>query len=151
LFDNAVDFKLLPTTHCIGVELFWEDNDFVAIRFIYQSNNSSDQKAYHGSHINRGHRGSPIHNETFMMHDGERINKVTWYVGTYVWSISTVKIRYVLGIQFYTTARRMSQLYGSNKGEMYTESPEGFTLGYARGRAGFLVDMLQFVWYNQGK
>jgi hypothetical protein len=42
-----------------------------------------------------------------------------------------------------------SGLYGSNKGEPYTEMYEGFTLGYPKDKCGFLVDMLQFVWYSQ--
>jgi hypothetical protein len=81
----------------------------------------------------------------------ERIDKITWYVGTRSLRRGGNLTRFVSGIQFHTTAGRISQLYGSNKGDMYTESYEGFTLGYAKGRSGLLVDMLQFVWYNQGK
>jgi hypothetical protein len=150
-FDDAVDLKLSPTTSCIGVEFFWESARLVAIRFIYEENNSSAQQFYHGSDGKSNRYYSALTNETFMMNAEERINKVTWYAGADIWYSNNRKVRYVLGIQLHTTAGRTSRLYGSSKGEMYTESYEGFTLGYAKGRSGLLVDMLQFVWYNQGE
>jgi hypothetical protein len=138
-------------TSCIGVELFWSSYLLLAVRFIYTEDNMSVPKVYHGVNGEPSKFSSTLLNEIFLMSAVERIDKITWYVGTRSLRLSGNIPRFVSGIQFHTTAGRTSQLYGSNKGDMYTESYEGFTLGYAKGRSGLLVDMLQFVWYNQGK
>jgi hypothetical protein len=138
-------------TSCIGVELFWSSYLLLAVRFIYTEDHLSVPKVYHGVNGEPSKFSSTLLNEIFLMSAVERIDKITWYVGTRSLRLSGNIPRFVSGIQFHTTAGRTSQLYGSNKGDMYTESYEGFTLGYAKGRSGLLVDMLQFVWYNQGK
>ncbi len=57
------------------------------------------------------HRYS-LHNEKFMMNSSERINKITWYKGTNIWRYGDGDlIEVVLGIQFHTTAGRISALY----------------------------------------
>jgi hypothetical protein len=146
-FDNAVDLKLSPMTPCIGVELFWYPDYLFAVRFIYGAESSSIQNVYHGQPMKTD---PTLLNEKFMMENGERINKVTWYVGKHIWQVGGELIPFVLGIQFYTTSGRKSQLYGSTKGEVQTESNDGFTFGYARGRSVTLIDQLQIVWINQG-
>ncbi len=137
---------------CIGVELFWNSELLFAIRFIYQQENSSIPEIYRGGH------GKPsevidkysLRNEKFIMNGSERINKITWYKGTNIWRYGDGDlIEAVLGIQFHTTGGRISGLYGISKGAMYDESYEGYILGYATGRSGILVGMLQFVWYHQ--
>jgi hypothetical protein len=141
---------------CIGVEVFWRSHLF-AIRFIYEPDNSSIPKIYHGHHGNLNNVNPPLSNETFLLSNEERINKVTLYAGTgggtgnRVWVTGNPTIRYIMGIQFHTTTGRTSPLYGTEGEEKFTESYEGFTLGYAKGRSGLLIDMLQFVWYNQGE
>jgi hypothetical protein len=154
-FSDAVDLKLKPMTSCIGVEVIWNRDTLFVIRFIYEEeDNMSIGKVYHGGDSglsNLIHTYSLL-NETFMMNNTwERIDQVTWYVGTTGWVTGDKFVRFVLGIQFRTNARRTSPLYGSSEGDMYTESYEGFTLGYAMGKSGLLVDSLEFVWYNQGK
>jgi hypothetical protein len=96
------------------------------------------------------HRNPPLSNEKFRMNNGERINKVTWYVGKHLWQVGNELIPFVLGIQFHTTSGRKSQLYGSSQGEEYTESHRGFTRGYARGISATVLDELQIVWKNHG-
>jgi hypothetical protein len=150
-FDDAVDLKLEPMTSCIGVELFWSSYLLLAVRFIYKEDNLSVPKVYHGVHGEPTKFSSTLLNEIFVMNAVERIDKIALYVGTRSLRGGGNLTRFVSGIQFHTTAGRTSQLYGSSKGDMYTESYKGFTLGYAKGRSGLLVDMLQFVWYNQGK
>ncbi|UJR38776.1 hypothetical protein I4U23_031441 [Adineta vaga] len=54
-----------------------------------------------------------------------------------------------LSIQFFITSGRSNRVYGSEKGEMLTESYEGFTIDYAKGRSGVLLDQLQIVCNNQ--
>jgi hypothetical protein len=149
-FDDANDLKLLATAYCIGAELFWQPDYLAAIRFIYQQDQIVVSKV-HGGYGDPYKLVSSLLNETFIMDDGERINKVTRYQGTsnFVYPDGS-RIEHVLGIQFHTTAGRTSRLYGSNIGERYNESHTGYTLGFAKGRSGFLIDMLQFAWYKQG-
>jgi hypothetical protein len=139
---------------CIGVEVFWKSHLF-ALRFIYEQNEHSISKIYHGHYKNEGIPNPPLFNETFLLSNEERINKVTLYAGTgtgpYLWKAGGKLVHYILGIQFHTTTGRTSAFYGSKKGEKFTESYDGFTLGYVKGKSGLLVDMLQFIWYNQGK
>jgi len=152
-FNDLEYLKLGPMASCIGVELFWNSELLFAIRFIYQQENSSIPEIY------RGGDGKPskniqeysLHNEKFIMNGSERIDKITWYKGTNIWRYNRDGdlIEFVLGIQFHTTFGRTSVLYGISKGAMYEESYEGYILGYATGRSGLLVDMLQFVWYHQ--
>jgi hypothetical protein len=149
-FNDATSLGLSSTAYCTGAKLFWELDNLIAIQFIYHQDDDIASEIY-GGHGNPYMFNLSLFNETFMMHNGERINKVTCYVGTHKWLYLKTLIRYVLGIEFHTTAGRSSRLYGSNKGEAYTESYEGYTLGYAKGDSGFLVDMLQFVWYKQDK
>ena len=146
-FDDAIDLKLPLMTPCIGVDVFWYPDYLFALRFIYRGENSSSSKGYHGDPTSRD---PPLSNKTFMMNVGERINKVTWYVGTHLWQYAGNLFPFVLGIQFFTSRGRTSQLFGSIEGEKYSESYEGFTLGYAKGRSVTLIDQLQIVWINQG-
>jgi hypothetical protein len=90
-------------------------------------------------------------NETFMMQAGERINKVTCYVAEHHQSYLGKQVRYVRGIQFYTTAGRTSDVYGASEGNAETEFHDGFTLGYVTGRSGSLIDQLQFTWIRRGE
>jgi hypothetical protein len=148
-FDDAVELQLKPTTYCTGVKFFYQPDYLFAGEFIYRKNDSITLRI-RGGHRDPTRYESSILSETFMMEHEERINKVTWYAGTHFWvGANSTPIPYVLGIQFYTTTGRTSGLYGSNKGEPYTEMYEGFTLGYPKDKCGFLVDMLQFVWYSQ--
>ena len=52
----------------------------------------------------------------------------------------------VRGIPLFTTAGRASPAIQNEGGDMLTEEFDGYTLGYARGRMGLLVDQLQFSW-----
>ena len=136
---------------CIGVEVFWK-SQLVAIRFLYRNYNSSIANLYHGYPDSND---SSLLNDTFLLSDDERINKVTLYVGIgtaeNIYKVIDTPIRHVLGIQFYTTIGRLSPLYGAKEGEEFNEFYKGFILGYATGRSGVIIDMLQFVWYKQGK
>jgi hypothetical protein len=149
-FNDAKSLGLSPTSYCIGAKLFWQPDYLFAIQFIYQQNGSVASEIYGGDGGLYIHDSSLL-NETFMIHNEDRIDKVSLYVGRHTWLYRNTFVQYVVGIQFYTTAGQTSRLYGSYKGELHTESYEGYTLGYAQGRSGLLVDTLQFVWYKQGK
>ena len=147
-FDDQIDLKLEIMTPCVGVELFWYPDYLFAARFIYPGGDPTASKVYHGGPVERD---PPLNHETFMMQDGERINKVTWYAGKHLWSVGSELVLYVRGIQFYTNAGRKSKLYGSSDGDAYTESYDGFILGHAAGKSGTLIDQLQLTWINQGE
>ena len=147
-FNDQIDLNLSATTPCIGVELFWYPDYLIAARFIYTTKNSSVSSVYYGD---PSARDLPFMNETYMMHSGERINKVTWYAGEHLWRVRGKAVRYVRGIQFYTSAGTESQLYGTSQGHAYTESFDGFSLGPIAGNAGTLIDQLQFTWIKRGE
>ena len=142
-FNDQTDLKLSMMTPCIGVELYWCSDDLVAARFIYPTAVSSASKVYHG--IPYTHNPALTH-ETFLMQGRERINKVTWYVGEHRLVVGNKRAQYVRGIQFYTTAGRISKLYGASEGDAYTESFDGFILGPVAGKSGAVIDQLQFTW-----
>ena len=147
-FNDLIDLDLSMTTPCIGVELFWYRDYLFAARFIYAANSSAVSKIYHGDPFARD---PPLTNETFMMQPGERINKVTWYAGEHGWTYRDKLIRFVRGIQFFTSAGRRSKLYGTSAGDVYTESFDGFTLGPVTGKSATLIDQLQFTWIKRGE
>jgi len=146
-FNDYVDLGLSQWTPFIGVEVFWLPEYLYALRFIYGEQNSSIPKIYHGD---SNLKDPAYFNEMFMLMNGERINKVTSYFGRNLWQFDGKLIPFVLGIRFQTTSGRTSQLYGSSKGDEYTESFDGFTFGYAKGRSVTLIDQLQIEWKNQG-
>ena len=147
-FDDALSIGLSRTAYYMGARLFCESGYLVAIQFIYQQDRPVFSEIY-GGHGDPSRYFPSLLNETFLTNNEERINKVTWYIGTSKWlGKNNVSIQYVLGIQFHTTAERRNHLYGSDKGKAYTESYAGHTVGYAKGKSGFLVDMLQFIWYK---
>ena len=63
--------------------------------------------------------------------------------------------RIVKGLQFITTKGRQIPsdviVAGDDDDGVESESYPGYTLGYATGRAGLMIDQLQFFWYRTGK
>lgn len=155
-FNDANDLKLPVLTYCVGIEVFWRPF-LAAIRFIYDWDDICYQKIYHGNGDDPIERDPSVSSEKFFLSKDERINKVTLYVGTgetedlYVFTFGGKTIRYVMGIQFHTTSGRTTRLYGVKGDEEFTDSYEGFTLGYVKGRSGLVIDSFQFVWYSEGK
>ncbi|CAF1249330.1 unnamed protein product [Adineta steineri] len=145
-FDDSQDLNLSMMTPCLGVEVFWYPDYLFAIRFIYGDENSFIPKIYHGD---PSERTPPLLSEKYLMENGERINKITWYAGTRNWQSDDKFIRFITGIQFFTTAGRVSPLYGSNKDDAHTESFDYYTLAFAKGGSIMLIDELQFAWKNQ--
>ena len=144
-FNDQTDLKLPVMTSCLGVDVLWYPDYLFNARFIYRERNSSISTVYHEkSDTSSG----PLTHESFMMQDGEKINRVTWYAGTHRWSVDHALIRFVIGIQFHTTAGRTSRLYGSSDGDEHTESYDGFILGHAAGRSGPVIHQLQLTWIN---
>ena len=141
---------------CVGIEVFWEPY-LSAIRFIYEWNDTSSQVVYHGYGDRPPKIGHSLFGDKFLLSMDERINKVTLYVGTgietggYTITVGSEIISYITGIQFHTTNERTTRLYGIKEENEFTESFEGYILGYVKGRSGLVIDELQFVWYKQRK
>jgi hypothetical protein len=155
-FDDARDFGLIITGvdphRCVSIELHWDrggDNKLTSICFNYGKTND---KYYHvGKHRGRD-RGKveslDLNQDTFVLKPNDAIEKITVYVGRrqrFLWDPRTIPI--VTGIQFYTVKGDVSNVFGSTVDtEETTEYFPGYTLAYAKGRAGLWIDKLQFVW-----
>jgi len=153
-FDDSTELKLLTKACCVGVEVFWK-RYLRAIRFIYDRIDEFYPKIYHG---NDDHRPNKVFNEKFMLVDGENFQSVTLYVGQaeddeYEGAIivDDEYISFITGIQFHTTNERTTRLYGMKDENEYTESFDGYVLGYVRGRSGLAIDEFQFIWYKQNE
>ena len=144
-FNDQTDLSLPAMTPCLGVDVLWYADYLFNVRFIYRERNSSISTVYHKASDSSS---GPLTRESFMMQDGEKISKVTWYAGTHLWSVDDDLIRFVTGIQFQSTAGRTSRLYGSSKGDKHSESFDGFILGHAAGRSELLLHQLQLTWIN---
>ena len=62
--------------------------------------------------------------------------------------------RIVKGLQFITTKGRhipSDVIVEHDDDVVESESFPGYTLGYATGRTGLMIDQLQFFWYRTGK
>ena len=166
-FDDAKDLELSSTSTCTGIEVFWRSeprhhlvwnenyHTLIGIRFLYRNSNSSVGTVYHGYYGYPQDAKPSLSNDTFLLSDDEQISKVTLYArqinGNLIGLSNNKYYLCVVGIQFYTTIGRTSLLYGRKDGEIFSESYEGFVFGYATGRSGGFIDMLQFVWYKDGK
>ncbi len=138
--------------HCVSIELHWDrgnDNKLTSVCFNY---GKISEKYYHiGKHRGRD-RGKleslDLNQDTFILKPNDAIEKITVYIGRrqrFLWDTRTIPI--ITAIQFYTVKGDVSDIFGSTtNAEAITEHFSGYTFAYAKGRAGLLVDKLQFVW-----
>lgn len=154
-FDDLNDLKLPTLTICVGVEAFWK-NYLVTIRFIYDKNDKSYPKIYHGNEDNTPCDDDGFSSNKFMLLDDEYFESVIIHVGQgedtggYI-TVCDEYISFVTGIEFRTTKGRRTCLYGLKDRYEYKESFDGYVLGYVTGRSGLVIDELGFVWYNQSE
>jgi len=152
-FNDSTDLKLPAMTCCIGVEVFW--HQFLScVRFIYDRNDELYPKIYHGNADDKPDHTECFLSDRFMLSNEEKFNGVTLYIGqgAHVGGYLTFagqSITIVTGIQFHTTEGRTTRLYGAKDEGEYTESFEGYVLGYVRGRCGLAIDEFQFIWHKQ--
>jgi hypothetical protein len=59
----------------------------------------------------------------------------------------SINERIIIILRFFTTKGRSTPEIDHERGEMFTEDFEGYTLGYVAGRSVRFVDQLQFYWY----
>lgn len=153
-FDDSHDLQLRSNARLKSIE-FYSRSQLVAIRFVYENENSSVSSECHGSDRYPNHDYTPIRNQTFSLLDDEQITKVFLYSGkgngTHQFKVINTPIVHIMGIQFLTNKDRLTDLFGTDDGTKSNESYEGFSIGYATGRSGDIIDMLQFVWYRQSK
>ena len=137
-FDDSIDIPLTAFDRCTSVQLSWYEQGLGSIRFVYATNMSSSFNGYLGQI-----------NDTFTLKPNEQINEINVFVGMYPFGGGTFNATVVLGLQFSTTLGIKTKVYGTSDGQMSTEPRrQGYNLGYVRGRAGAVVDMIQFIWYK---
>jgi hypothetical protein len=133
-FNDANDIGLSYADRCIGVQVQWSKSSLINIRFLYSNHLSS-------SFPNAEIKNRFVSSSMFMLTSNEEFNKINLYQN----------LRQIVGIQFCTTNKRKSDLFGSKEGNFLTESFEHHTLGYAKGwqhtQTG--IGRLQFVWIKQ--
>lgn len=134
MFDDAKDLRLSYIDRCIGVQLGLWNGQLNIIRFLY-SNKGPDTRF----------GLDPDVSVNFMLNPDEDIRKINLYE-----SIDQKESK-IVGVRFFTTAGRRSDLFGSDDGRLRTESFEYYSFGYARGRQERQkgIDMLQFIWIKQ--
>jgi hypothetical protein len=144
-----------PDRHrCINIELHWDrgsDNKLTSICLNYAKNN--DKLNIFGKHRgrDRGHVDSlDLNQDSFVLKPNDAIEKIKIFEGRrqrFLWDARTIPI--ITGVQFFTVKGDVSDIFGSTMdAEEVTEHFPGYTLAYAKGRAGLWIDKLQFVWYK---
>lgn len=134
-FNDEIDLKLSYDNRCIGIELQSINDSLISIRFLYSNATTVESN------------DKSIISSTFMLNSNEEINKINLFENPdKINSTNTI-----IGIQFHTTNRRKSVIYGSNNGHFYTESFKNFTFAYAKGiqQINTGIEMLQFFWKKQ--
>jgi hypothetical protein len=99
-----------------------------------------------------GNHGQKIHSAVeYDLNQDERI---------YVVQVNTIMVQFtsdsnksytteiIINLQFFTNKGRTIPPNTSVEGNVYTERFNGYTLGYATGRAGLRIDQIQFFWYR---
>lgn len=118
---------------------------------MYQQDQTNILNSSHGFYNDPEGLTDEYFNSTFFLAQNEQIIKVTLYVGNGtgedIGRNSTY--RYVMGIQFHTNQQQTTIVYGSTTDEQCNQTATNQTLAYATGRSGGLIDMLQFVWFDQ--
>ena len=138
IFNDHADRRLTSSDQCTGAVLHWSDDVLVFVRFLYSGNSNGTD---YGSAARHKY-------EKFQLRSNEQISTINLFIGEHQWAEDQTNLT-IVGIQFLTTFGNKTQVYGSSVGRMVTEpNRNGYTFGYATGRASALVDRLQFVWYK---
>lgn len=155
-FDDAHDLGLTLSGkdrhRCISVEIHWDrgsDNKLTSICFNYRR--TSEKYFQFGKHHGRDQGkidSLDLNQDIFYLKSNDAIERITVYTGRrqrFLWDPRTIAV--ITGIQFQTVQGDVSEIFGStNDTEATTEYYPGYTLAYAKGRAGIWIDRLQFVW-----
>ncbi|CAF1508023.1 unnamed protein product [Rotaria magnacalcarata] len=141
-FGDAKNLELSYGDRCIGVELKWSSNALSSILFLYNNNRSLHARTSQREEL------SIFQSEftnVFLLDSNEEISKINLYQDLHETHSS------IIGIRFYTTNGRKTNVFGSNDGHFLTESFEHYTFRYANGRQNRErgIEMLQFFWIKQ--
>ena len=137
-FNDSIDKSLSSSDQCTSVVLHWYDDVLASVRFVYSGNITGTDYGSAASHKT----------ETFHLRSAERISTIHIFLGQHRWA-KDIENSTVIGIQFLTTFGYKTQVYGSSVGQRVEEPNRvGYTFGYAAGRAGAVIERLQFVWYK---
>ena len=150
-FDDSL-LPLFTYTHYLSGIILSKSGKFDACQFIYTSlrdNQSRIESIVHG--IN----GRPIDSAyAYYLDKDERIEEVSVTSSNVTFVVVNVansfyKTKVTKGLKFLTTKGRTIPSGALRAGgDMQSERFSGYTLGYATGRSGLVIDRLQFFWYR---
>ncbi|CAF4172965.1 unnamed protein product [Rotaria magnacalcarata] len=125
-FGDAKNLELSYGDRCIGVELKWS---------LHARTSQREELSIFQSEFTN----------VFLLDSNEEISKINLYQDLHETHSS------IIGIRFYTTNGRKTNVFGSNDGHFLTESFEHYTFRYANGRQNRErgIEMLQFFWIKQ--
>lgn len=117
------------------------------LKFFYSSQEAPDVIIESGI---IGQKGEGSNEEIFFLNSNERVSKVQLKLQIVELIVNGVKksVKTVRGVRLFTTSGRASRFFYDDEGEITAEQFDGYTVGYARGRSGMMIDQIQFFWYR---
>jgi hypothetical protein len=114
---------------------------------LYSSSHDPDQIIETNTH---GSRPNTDIEERFLFEKDEKISKIQLKIASISLLVDGIKkcAPLIRAIRFFTTKGRSTPSIDHADGESFTEQFDGYTLGYMTGRAGLLIDQVQFHWYR---
>ncbi|CAF1416487.1 unnamed protein product [Adineta ricciae] len=146
-FDDSLTDKFTFYHYLNGMQGTPHGEVLSYIRFSYSSLHNENNTIMSPIH---GLNDLSKHSQSFMLAKDERIIAVHVYVNkhTDVVNDPSNDLNIITGLQFFTTLRRSSPIFGEASGERFVEEFHGASLGYATGKYGPFLNQLQFVWYQ---
>ena len=146
-FDNSYTEKFTRSHYLYGMTSPKNSFSIDWVQFLYASPHSPN-------HLIKsellGTRKATDKEEEFLLGKNESIFRVHVKVENVTLYFDGVPklVPLIRGIRFFTTTGRSSPAIQAERGKIFTEELDGYTLGYARGRKALLIDQLQFTWYR---
>ncbi len=124
-----------------------DDDGLESYQFFYRSSYNSHQEIKSQFHGNEEF----VKIDEHKFDENEKINKVEGQIVKKIIVLDNgTNITKVLitGIQFSSTEDHASHSYDGPLGTSFSESFDGYTLGYVTGRADQYIEQIQFFWYR---
>ncbi len=150
-FDDSSSSSFTCSHYLNGVVKNIDNNGVIAYQFLYLSSHDNQSRI---ESIVHGNKPEKINVKPFLLNEGERINKVQIHVINHTFPMSDgsrFPTKIVNEVIFFTTKNRQTPSNFGHIGEMFTESFDGYTLGYITEKAGTRIDQLQFFWYRNSQ
>ncbi len=124
-----------------------DDDGLESYQFFYRSSSDSRQELKSQFHGNEEF----VKIDEHKFDENEKINKVEGQIVKKIIVLdngtNTTKVL-ITGIQFSTTEDHANPSYDGPLGTSFSESFDGYTLGYVTGRADQYIEQIQFFWYR---